>query len=44
MGKPYPLLNLAYVGDQAALPCLPRLEKRASVAPGIFFTNAKRPS
>ncbi len=27
LGKPYPLLNLAYVGNKPPLPCLPRLEK-----------------
>ena len=33
LGKPHPLLNLAYVEY-----------KTRSVASGIFFTNAKRPS
>lgn len=40
LGKPYPLLNLAYVGNKPPLPCLPGWRRRASVAPGIF-TNAK---
>ncbi|MCW0136704.1 acetyltransferase [Escherichia coli] len=41
LGKPYPLLNLAYVGNKLPLPCLPRLEKTRQRRIRHFFTSAK---
>ncbi len=42
LGKPYPLLNLAYVGNKLPLPCLPGLEKTRQRRIRHFFSPAQK--
>ncbi len=43
LGKPYPLLNLAYVGGiSRPLPCLPRLEKTRQRRTRHFFSPTQK--